>query len=362
MADGSAGTGGDKDPLIIFTPSGIRGKVPAGTPVLTAARQLGVDLDSVCGGRGICSRCQVTPGYGEFAKHGIHVGEDALSEWNAVEERYKSKRGMIEGRRLGCQAKVMHDVLIDVPPESQVHKQLVRKRVEAREIVMDPATRLYYVEVAEPDMENPKGDLERLLDALWEQWELANVIGDLRTLQMLQPALREGEWKVTCAVYVGRGQAEGRIVQVWPGFHEGHVYGISVDIGSTTMSCHMSDLVTGEVVASAGIMNPQIRFGEDLMSRVSYSMMNPGGAADMTRAVREALNALIGQVAAEAQIDRSEIVEAVLVGNPVMHHLILGIDPVELGWAPFALATADSLTLWATEIELSMHPDARIYI
>lgn len=362
MADGSAGAGGDKDPLIIFTPSGIRGRVPAGTPVLTAARQLGVDLDSVCGGRGICSRCQVTPGYGEFAKHGIHVGDDALSEWNAVEERYKSKRGMIEGRRLGCQAKVMHDVLIDVPPESQVHKQLVRKRVEAREIVMDPATRLYYVEVAEPDMHNPKGDLERLLDALWEQWELANVIGDLRTLQVLQPALREGDWKVTCAVYVGRGQAEGRIVQIWPGFHEGHVYGISVDVGSTTMSCHMSDLVTGEVVASAGIMNPQIRFGEDLMSRVSYSMMNPGGAKDMTRAVREALNALIGQVAAEAQIDRTDIVEAVLVGNPVMHHLFLGIDPVELGWAPFALATADSLTLWASEIDLIMHPDARIYV
>lgn len=360
MADGNAG--GDKDPLIIFTPSGIRGRVPAGTPVLTAARQLGVDLDSVCGGRGICSRCQVTPGYGDFAKHGIHVGEDALSEWNAVEERYKSIRGMIEGRRLGCQAKVMHDVLIDVPPESQVHKQLVRKRVEAREIVMDPATRLYYVEVEEPDMENPKGDLERLLDALWEQWELANVIGDLRTLQMLQPALREGEWKVTCAVYVGRGQAEGRIVQVWPGFHEGHVYGVSVDVGSTTMSCHMSDLVTGEVVASAGIMNPQIRFGEDLMSRVSYSMMNPGGAKDMTRAVREALNALIGQVAAEARVDRTDIVEAVLVGNPVMHHLFLGIDPVELGWAPFALATADSLTLWATEIDLEMHPDARIYV
>ena len=351
-----------QDPIVIFTPSGKRGRFPVGTPVLTAARQLGVDLDSVCGGRGICSKCQVTPSFGAFPKHGVTVADGALSAWNKVEDRYRTKRGLIDGRRLGCQAKIEGDVVIDVPPESQVHKQLVRKRVEAREIVMDPATKLYYVEVAEPDMHNPKGDLERLLDALWEQWQLANIIGDLRTLQMLQPALREGDWKVTVAIYTGRGRSTGRIIQVWPGFFEGTIYGVAFDVGSTTIACHLCDLVTGEVAASSGLMNPQIRFGEDLMSRVSYSMMNPGGHEEMTVAVREAINALVGQVAAEAMIDREEIVEGVLVGNPVMHHLFLGIDPKELGWAPFALATSDSITLWAKEIGLNMHPDARIYV
>ena len=350
------------NPLIIFTPSGKRGRFPKGTPVLQAARSLGVDLDSVCGGRGICSKCQITPSYGEFPKHGVTVADGALSAWNAVEERYKSKRGLIDGRRLGCQAQIQGDIVIDVPEESQVHKQVVRKRAEAREIVMDPATKLYYVEVAEPDMHNPKGDLERLLDALWEQWQLANIIGDLRTLQMLQPALRDGDWKVTVAIYTGRGRSDGRIIQVWPGFHEGAIYGVAFDVGSTTIACHLCDLTTGDVKASSGLMNPQIRFGEDLMSRVSYSMMNPGGHAEMTKAVREAINALIGQVAAEALIDRTDIVEGVLVGNPVMHHLFLGLDPKELGWAPFALATSDSLTLWAREIELEMHPDARIYV
>ncbi|MGD1923349.1 MAG: ASKHA domain-containing protein [Paracoccaceae bacterium] len=350
------------NPLIIFTPSGKRGRFPKGTPVLQAARSLGVDLDSVCGGRGICSKCQITPSYGEFPKHGVTVADGALSAWNAVEERYKSKRGLIDGRRLGCQAQIQGDFVIDVPEESQVHKQVVRKRAEAREIVMDPATKLYYVEVAEPDMHNPKGDLERLLDALWEQWQLANIIGDLRTLQMLQPALRDGDWKVTVAIYTGRGRSDGRIIQVWPGFHEGAIYGVAFDVGSTTIACHLCDLTTGDVKASSGLMNPQIRFGEDLMSRVSYSMMNPGGHAEMTKAVREAINALIGQVAAEALIDRTDIVEGVLVGNPVMHHLFLGLDPKELGWAPFALATSDSLTLWAREIELEMHPDARIYV
>ena len=354
------------DPLVIFTPSGKRGRFAAGTPILTAARALGVDLDSVCGGRGICSKCQITPAFGEFPKHGVTVRADALSEWNKVEERYRSKRGLIEGRRLGCQALLQGNVVIDVPPESQVHKQVVRKRAEAREIVMDPATRLYYVEVAEPDMHKPSGDLERLIAALTEQWPLAGVIGDLRTMQGLQTALRDGEWKVTVAIYHdrandGRGVAP-RIMQVWPGYYEGALYGAAFDIGSTNIACHLCDLASGEVKASAGLMNPQIRFGEDLMSRVSYSMMNPGGAIEMTQAVRQAVNTLIGQVAAEAGIATTDILEGVFVGNPVMHHLLLGIDPVELGWAPFALATSDAMTLWAREIDLSMHPDARLYL
>jgi uncharacterized 2Fe-2S/4Fe-4S cluster protein (DUF4445 family) len=350
------------DPLVIFTPSGKRGRVAAGTPVLTAARQLGVDLDSVCGGRGICSRCQVEPAFGEFSKHGLTASREALSEWNVTEERYKSVRGLAEGRRLGCQARILADVVIDVPPESQVHRQVVRKRAEARQIVMDPATRLYFVEVAEPDMHEPSGDLERLERALHEQWGLTGVEGDLRTMQRLQPALRKGGWKVTCAVYRGEAGAPARITHVWPGFYDGAIYGLAIDIGSTTIAGHLCDLSTGEVLASCGLMNPQIRFGEDLMSRVSYAMMNPGGAAEMTRAVRGAINALIGQAAAEAVIDPELIFEAVIVGNPVMHHLLLGIDPVELGQAPFALATADAMTLWATEIDLHLHPDARVYI
>jgi uncharacterized 2Fe-2S/4Fe-4S cluster protein (DUF4445 family) len=349
-----------RDPLVIFTPSGMRGRFPVGTPVLTAARQLGVDLDSVCGGRGICSKCQVSPAYGAFPKHGVTVAADALSPWNAVEARYDRVRGLAPGRRLGCQATLQGDVVIDVPPESQVHRQVVRKRAEARQIVMDPATRLYYVEVEAPDMHEPSGDLQRLVRALSEQWGLERVHGDLRTLQMLQPALRRGDWKVTCALY--HDGPEARVLHVWPGYYDGGIYGLAIDVGSTTIAGHLCDLQSGEVRASTGLMNPQIRFGEDLMSRVSYAMMNPGGAAEMTRAVRAALNDLAGQAAAEAGIDRALIFEAVLVGNPVMHHLLLGIDPVELGQAPFALATADALHLWAEEIDLRLHQDARIYI
>ena len=350
------------DPLVIFTPSGKRGNFAVGTPILTAARQLGVDLDSVCGGRGICSKCQITPSYGEFSKHGVTVKDDALSEWNSVEQRYQDKRGLIEGRRLGCQATVQGDIVIDVPPESQVHKQVVRKRAEARDIVMNPSTKLYYVEVQEPDMHNPAGDLERLRMALNEQWQLENVHADLHILQKMQPILRKGDWKVTCAVHLGDNENAPRIMHIWPGYYEGTVYGLAVDLGSTTIAAHMCDLQTGEVVASSGIMNPQIRFGEDLMSRVSYSMMNANGAAEMTAAVREGMNALFTQVSTEAEIDKALIVDAVFVCNPVMHHLFLGIDPFELGQAPFALTTSDSLRLRADDLDLNIHPSARVYI
>ncbi len=350
------------DPLVVFTPSGKRGRFPAGTPVLTAARQLGVDLDSVCGGRGICSKCQITPSYGEFSKHGVTVADDALSEWNSVEQRYDDKRGLKKGRRLGCQAQIMGDVVIDVPEESQVHKQVVRKRAEAREIIMNPSIRMYYVEVQEPDMHEPSGDLERLAFALKDQWGLEGVKADLNILHTMQPALRKGQWKVTVAVHHGNATQPAKVMHIWPGYYEGKIYGLAVDLGSTTIAAHLCDLDSGEVVASSGIMNPQIRFGEDLMSRVSYSMMNKDGAAEMTRAVREGMNTLFDQIAGEAGIDKGLIVDAVFVCNPVMHHLFLGVDPFELGQAPFALATSSSLNLTAAELDLKIHPSARVYI
>ena len=352
-----------KDPLVIFTPSGKRGHFPAGTPVLTAARQLGVDLDSVCGGRGICSKCQITPGYGEFPKHGVSVAADALSPWNAVEQRYKDKRGLTEGRRLGCQAQITGDVIIDVPAESQVHRQVIRKAATARAIVMDPATRLYFVEVRAPDMHEPTGDLERLAEALRAQWSIDAVTAELSILSRLQPCLRKGDWQVTVALHHDHHGGPARLVEIWPGLHEDGLYGLAVDLGSTTIAAHLCDLSDGRVLASSGVMNPQIRFGEDLMSRVSYAMMNPGGDAEMTAAVRTALNGLILSLSAEAGIDPALLVEAVFVCNPVMHHLLLGIDPVELGQAPFALATSGSITLPAAQMELTtLNPRAQVYI
>ncbi|MDF2780648.1 MAG: drug:proton antiporter, partial [Geminicoccaceae bacterium] len=343
--------------LVVFTPSGKRGRFARGTPLLEVARTLGVDVDSVCGGRGLCGRCQVTIAEGEFAKHGIRSAQDHVSPFGEVEKRYRGRRRLGGESRLSCQARLLGDVVVDVPAESQVHKQVVRKRAEVRAIELDPVVRLHYVEVAEPDMERPTGDLQRLQEALREQWQLGELTSDLRVLQGLQKALRQGAWKVTVAVH-----SANRIIGVWPGFRD-RAYGLAIDVGSTTIAGHLCELASGEVIASAGLMNPQIRFGEDLMSRVSYVMMNPGGEVEMTRAVRAAIATLVDQVAAEGRIDPRDIVELTFVGNPIMHHLLLGIDPTELGGAPFALATNETITLWASELDLlGVHPNARVYV
>ena len=342
--------------LLVFTPSGRRGRFPIGTPILQAARALGVDIDSVCGGRGICGRCQVELCSGEFAKHGVASRPEHLSLPGTVELQMAAAGTLHAGRRLSCAALLLGDAVVDVPPESQVHRQVVRKRAEVHDIELDPPVRLYYVEVQPPDMHDPSGDLRRLEEALEFEWRLTGLKSDLQLLQELQSALRAGDWKVTVAVH-----RDQQVIAVWPGFRD-RAYGLAVDVGSTTIAAHLCDFASGEVVASAGVMNPQIRYGEDLMSRVSYLMMNPGGETEMTRLVRRAIDALAAQVAAEAGIEVSDILEATFVGNPIMHHLLLGISPVELGGAPFALATDSSLELWASELELHLNPNARVYV
>jgi uncharacterized 2Fe-2S/4Fe-4S cluster protein (DUF4445 family) len=341
----------------VFTPSGRRGTFVGGTSVLEAARALGVDLDSVCGGRGICGRCQVVVSEGTHAKLAIDSSVEHLTPFSEPEERYRSTRGLQENRRLGCHARLLGDVVIDVPPDSQLHRQVVRKEAEARAIELDPVVRLYHVEVEEPSLGAQTSDLARLLEALEREWGLTGLDADPNVVRTLQAALRAGNWAATVAVHDG-----GTISAVWPGFRD-LMLGIAFDVGSTTVAGHLCDLATGEVLASAGAMNPQIRFGEDLMSRVSYLMLHPGSVSTLTRVVRDCLNGLVAELVDQAGFEPTDVLEITLVGNPVMHHLALGIDPTELGGAPFALATDLALRLRAAgDLELGVHPGARAYV
>ena len=344
------------DAQVIFTPSGRRGRVATGTTVLDAARGLGVDIDSVCGGRGICGRCAVSPSFGEFAKHGITSAPAHLSDAGEIEAAYRAEHALAKDRRLSCTAELLGDCVIDVPPESQVHKQVVRKDLDARPFELDPVVRLHTVDVTPPDLATPTGDLGRLYDALRTEWALDGLTADLEVLRTLQPALEKGSYRVTVAVHGGRD-----VIAVWPGFHD-RAFGVAIDIGSTTIAGHLADLTSGAILASAGVMNPQIRFGEDLMSRVSYVMMHDDGAAALTEAVRKALDGLLATLANRAGIKRAELLELALVGNPIMHHLLLGIDPTPLGSAPFALAVDTAVELRATELGLRTHPGARVYV
>ena len=342
---------------VVFTPSGRQGDVARGTTVLDAARELGVDLDTVCGGRGICGRYQVVPEIGEFAKHGITSTAAALSPPGPSETTdYRGRRPPgSPDHRLGCHAEILSDVVVDVPPESQVHRQVVRKRLDLPDMEIDPVVRLYFTSVPAQHLDTPRSELNLLRDALHTEWDITGLVAPLDVIREIQAILTKGR-DITVAI-----RDNNEIVAAWAGFHD-RILGIAVDVGSTTVAGHLLDLSTGEALASAGRMNPQIKFGEDLMSRVSYVMMNPGGEVELTNAIRTALNELVGELVDEAGEDRDNVLEIVLVGNPIMHHLLLGLDSVPLGGAPFALATDGAVETRAEFLGIDCRPVTRVYV
>ncbi len=324
--------------------------------MLEAARMLGVELESICGGRQTCGKCQIIAEEGEFPKHAINSRQGHLSGMDGREAAYWQRRGHL-GRRLACAAQVLGDLVITVPEESQARKQIIAKAATERVIEVRPTVRQFYVECEPGRLDDPRGDWERLQEALKKQWGQTQLSIDPLALRRLQAALREGRHAVTVSLW-----RDTEVIRVKPGYAEG-VHGLAIDVGSTTVVAHLCDLRTGALLATEAMMNPQVRYGEDLMSRVSYGMMEPDGVNRMNAAIIEALNALASRAAATAGCSPEDILDLVVVGNSVMHHLALGIDPVELGGAPFALATSAALDLKARDLGLSaVNAAARVHV
>ncbi len=350
----TAGISAVTDHLVLFMPSGRRGRFAAGTPLLDAARALGVYVESVCGGRGLCGRCQIEVAEGIFAKHAITSAATHLSPPDTTEEDWRA-RGLNVGRRLSCSARITGDLVIDVPSEFATNRQIVRKRAETRRIAVDSTIALKTVSVPPPDMHAPLGDADRLLAAL----DIPGLAIDPPLLGTVQPVLRAGGWRVTAAIHTDIDRP--LLIALWPGEHS-RKFGLAFDIGSTTIAGHLVDLASGRAIGSAGTANPQIRYGEDLMSRISYVMMNPKDRNALTVSVRGAVATLVSRLAGQAGIAADDILDAAIVGNPVMHHLYLGIDPSELGQAPFALAVSGASRLPARDLGLPINPGGRVYL
>ena len=343
---------------VIFMPSGRRGTAKSGEPLLAAARRLGVEIESICGGRLTCAKCKVRIEEGHFPKHAIASNAAHLSEMGEKELSLLARTNghSAEEYRLSCSANVQGDLLIYVPEESRAHKQVIRKAATDRLIDVDPIIRQVYVVVDPASLGEHRGDWGRLQSALNAQWELANLRIDLFALRRLQPALRQGNWAVTVTLW-----EDSEVIDVQPGYQEG-IYGLAVDIGSTTVAGHLCDLRTGRILATESLMNPQVTYGEDLMSRVSYAMSNPAGLDKMHTAIIETLNTLAARTARTANLQMRDIHDAVFVGNTTMIHIFLGINPEELGGAPFALANRDAMDLKARELGLRFHPGAYAHI
>ncbi|HET7009864.1 MAG TPA: ASKHA domain-containing protein, partial [Anaerolineales bacterium] len=318
-------------------------------------RTLGVELESICGGRQTCGKCQVIVESGAYPKHGITSRESHLSSVGPVEAEY-CRAHDIRGRRLACAAEIVGDVLILVPEESQARKQIIAKAATERAIDVDPAVRSVYVEVRSAELgSGGGGDWERLQEALREQWQLTDLRIDTPALQQLQPALAVGRHAVTVSVWNAR-----EVLRIQPGYAEG-ICGLAIDVGTTTVVAHVCDLRTGEVLATEASMNPQVRYGEDLMSRVSYAMTQPQGVERMHRAIIRTLNDLAEKAVSTAGRALDDILDAVVVGNPIMHHLVLGLDPSSLGAAPFAPALTAAADTKARDLGLKFNPSAYVH-
>jgi uncharacterized 2Fe-2S/4Fe-4S cluster protein (DUF4445 family) len=360
---------------IILQPSGRRGQVDEGTSIRAAARDLGVEIESICAENATCGKCMILVEEGRFEKYNIESKRENLSPMGHEERAYlerrpkllKDKGWEIGQVRLSCQCKVLGDVLINVPEESRGNKQIVRKSARERAIEIKPSIRKYYVSMTAPNLERPIADWERLAKGLEVSIALVrrgeenlprwfDLSIDYQCLRTLSSTLRQANWNVTVSVWQDR-----EVIEVQPGYVEDS-YGAAVDIGSTTVALYLCNLRTGEILAAESEMNPQIVYGEDVMSRIQYTIEHPDGLEKLHKAIIATLNKLLKLSAKTANIKTEEILEMVLVGNSTMHHLLLNLPPKDLGLAPFVPAIHSSMDIKARELGLQINPSGNIHV
>ncbi len=330
---------------VTFQPSGGRGEVLEGTTILEASRELGVGIESLCGGIKACGKCK------------IKLVEGRLSPFMDEESKFITEAEKTDGYRLGCAAQIKGDVLVFVPEESLAGKQVVRKAATERAIELNPAIHLYYVELSPPSFQDLRGDLDRLKKGLSKKYHLSPLDIDYHVLLKLPRVLRQANWKVTAAIWM-----EKEILDVKPGRVE-DAYGVAVDVGTTTVAAYLCNLRSGEVIVTGSMMNPQISYGEDVMSRISYVVANPeDGLEKMNQLIVDGLNRLTREVTEKCHLSPEDILELTFVGNTVMHHLLLKIDPQYLGVSPFPPVVHQSVNLKARDLGLKVHPSANVYV
>ncbi len=342
--------------LVIFQPSGRSGYISQGETIKQASRELGMDIEGVCGGAGTCGTCKVRIEDGFFEKYGVESRRSNLSPLTEAEKKFINRRKASRGYRLACQAQVLGDVVVFVPEESRMGKQVVRKAAREMVIEVKPAVRKYRVELVKAALDDTLGDWERLNAELSSRFGLANLSIDYQALVSLQEAVRRSNWQVTVSVWMDR-----EVIRVEPGRVE-KGYGLAVDVGTTTVAGYLCDLHTGAVAATESMVNPQVIYGEDVMSRISYSMTNKDGLKRMNRAIIKGINGLAGRAAAQAHIRRGDIIDMTVVGNTCMHHLLLNIDPLYIGRSPFPPAVSHSLDIKARDLGLKISPGAYVHV
>ncbi len=339
---------------VVFQPSGRTGMVAPGTSVLDAARLLGVGITSICGGQALCGKCVVLVEEGTFPKHDLISGALHLVPPEEDEADYLLRQDMLTAARLACRARILGDVIITVPPESQSQQQAVHKTLDQKALVVDSPIHLASLTLSQPQL--PDGsEQERALAVLRAQRGIEGIF-EHAALRDLPEALREGGGAFTATLWNATS-----IIRVQPG-HEARAWGLAVDIGSTTLAVYLCDLETGTLIATAAATNPQVTYGDDIMSRITYAVEQPQGQQRLHESVITVINSLAKEVTECSGGNPEDVLDVTLVGNSVMHHLALDLDPTSLGRLPFLPVLRAPIDLRATDLGLHLHRGARVHV
>lgn len=338
-------------------PSGIQTTGEAGETVYDAALRSGVDMQSICGGKGLCKRCQIEVEPGEFAKFNVSVTDANIPKLSPTEKKARHDGELSDTRRLACRAKICGDLVVEVPSDSREREMSISKTSTKIETDLNPAVKLYLLQLPVPTLEDNPCDSDTLIELLSAEHGL-HVLLDHRAVIKMQQILSKNDRQVVCVVRDGT-----ELIDVWaplPASENQDVYGAAIDIGSTSVALYVFNLVTGAPVYEKAAMNPQIRYGEDLMSRVSYIMMNKGSEDKLTAAIHTEIRGLLEEAIKTLGIKTEQMLHVICVGNPIMHHLFIGANPVELGLAPFSLAIKDWMDIPASRLDLGLSDAARV--
>ena len=372
--------------MVIFQPSGRRGEVPKGVNLIEASRLLGVDIEALCGEKKVCGKCIVRIEEGHFEKYNIQSSMSNVSHWQEEEDKFINAERKEKGFRLGCMAQIQGDILIFVPEESRAGKQVVSKAARDIYIEHNPAVKVYYVEVDKPTFEEPTGDFERVCRGLEREYGLKDLTVDIFTLRQLPTALRDGKWSVTVSIWNDR-----EVIRFRPGKAE-KAYGIAIDVGTTTVAGYFCDLTTMEVIDTVSMMNPQCKYGEDVMARITFHMTTPDGLQRMSDDIIEGLNDLIDKAIAGTyppkkkkkkkkgekgpveyvevpeegktylRLGREDIEDITIGFNTAMHHILLNLNPEFVGLAPFPPVIHHSMDIKARDLGINVNPSTYMFV
>jgi uncharacterized 2Fe-2S/4Fe-4S cluster protein (DUF4445 family) len=335
---------------IDFEPIGRRGQAEDSETILKVVRRYGVGLSSLCGGAGTCGRCRVQ----------ILQGE--TTPVNAVEEDLLSADELKAGYRLGCQVYPLSDLKIHIPPEALTAEQ--RTQVEGQElaVALEPLVSDVELDLPPPSLTDIRSDEQRLRDYLSTNAGGHGVIFDFELLRVLSPTLREFGWQGRASLRRTPGTDSFEVIAVGPRRGQSAPLGVAVDLGTTKVAGYLLDLSRGAALAMEGIMNPQIAYGEDVMSRIAYALQGRDKAEQLRQAIVANLQSLIGELCASSEQQVSDVLEVVVVGNTAMHHLFLGLPVGQLGVSPYLPAVTHSLDVKARDVGLHLAPGAYVHL